>query len=214
MAARAAERIAALQRRRLGVGRVRRGQHRRNISRPRSSPISARLARHPGHPGDRQPRGDHRGLERNEFDLSMMGRPPAHIEVESGHARRPSLCSDRAAGPSPRRRRRHPGRGPAARALPRARARLRHPHADGAVPGAASAAARAFEVVEMGTNETIKQSVMAGLGIAIISAHTCLTEIADGQLITLAGHRPAAGAAMVPAPSPGSRIEQRRAKVS
>ena len=37
----------------------------------------------------------------------------------------------------------------------------------------------------MGTNETIKQSVMAGLGIAMISAHTCLTEIADGHLVKL-----------------------------
>ena len=44
---------------------------------------------------------------------------------------------------------------------------------------------RVFEVVEMGTNETIKQAVMAGLGIALISAHTCLTEIADGHLTTL-----------------------------
>ena len=44
---------------------------------------------------------------------------------------------------------------------------------------------RVFEIVEMGTNETIKQSVMAGLGIAMISAHTCLTEIADGHLVTL-----------------------------
>ena len=44
---------------------------------------------------------------------------------------------------------------------------------------------RAFEIVEMGTNETIKQSVMAGLGIAMISAHTCLTEIADGHLVKL-----------------------------
>ena len=44
---------------------------------------------------------------------------------------------------------------------------------------------RAFDIVEMGTNETLKQSVMAGLGVAIISAHTCLTEIKDGHLITL-----------------------------
>jgi DNA-binding transcriptional LysR family regulator len=44
---------------------------------------------------------------------------------------------------------------------------------------------RAVELVEMGTNETIKQSGMAGLGIAMISAHTCLTEIADGHLVAL-----------------------------
>ncbi|WP_374547599.1 LysR substrate-binding domain-containing protein, partial [Rhodoblastus sp.] len=52
---------------------------------------------------------------------------------------------------------------------------------------------RAFEVIEMGTNETIKQSVMAGLGIAMISAHTCLTEIADRHLVAL----PVAGLPLV-----------------
>jgi DNA-binding transcriptional LysR family regulator len=40
-------------------------------------------------------------------------------------------------------------------------------------------------VVEMGTNETIKQAVMAGLGIAIISAHTCQAELAEGKLATI-----------------------------
>ena len=41
------------------------------------------------------------------------------------------------------------------------------------------------DVVEMGTNETIKQSVLAGLGIAIISAHTCMAELKDGRLAAL-----------------------------
>ncbi|MGE0203198.1 MAG: LysR family transcriptional regulator [Hyphomicrobiaceae bacterium] len=44
---------------------------------------------------------------------------------------------------------------------------------------------RPFDVVEMGTNETIKQAVLAGLGISIISAHTCMAEIEDGKLATL-----------------------------
>lgn len=38
---------------------------------------------------------------------------------------------------------------------------------------------------EIGSNETIKQAVMAGLGIALISAHTVSTEIADGRLAVL-----------------------------
>jgi DNA-binding transcriptional LysR family regulator len=42
-----------------------------------------------------------------------------------------------------------------------------------------------FQIVEMGTNETIKQAVMAGLGLAIISAHTCFTELAEGKLATI-----------------------------
>ncbi len=36
--------------------------------------------------------------------------------------------------------------------------------------------------MEMGSNETIKQAVMAGLGIALISAHTVSAEIEDGRL--------------------------------
>ncbi len=39
--------------------------------------------------------------------------------------------------------------------------------------------------VEMGSNETIKQAVMAGLGIALISGHTVAAELADGRLIAL-----------------------------
>lgn len=39
--------------------------------------------------------------------------------------------------------------------------------------------------VEMGSNETIKQAVMAGLGIAFISAHTIASEIEAGRLVIL-----------------------------
>lgn len=39
--------------------------------------------------------------------------------------------------------------------------------------------------MEIGSNETIKQAVMAGLGIAFISAHTIAAEIADRRLIVL-----------------------------
>ena len=39
--------------------------------------------------------------------------------------------------------------------------------------------------MEIGSNETIKQAVMAGLGIALISAHTVSAEIADGRLKVL-----------------------------
>lgn len=38
---------------------------------------------------------------------------------------------------------------------------------------------------ELGSNETIKQAVIAGLGIALISAHTIAAEIADGRLVVL-----------------------------
>ncbi len=39
--------------------------------------------------------------------------------------------------------------------------------------------------MELGSNETIKQAVMAGLGLALISAHTIAAEIGDGRLVTL-----------------------------
>ena len=39
--------------------------------------------------------------------------------------------------------------------------------------------------MEIGSNETIKQAVIAGLGIAFISAHTVAVEVADGRLAML-----------------------------
>jgi DNA-binding transcriptional LysR family regulator len=39
--------------------------------------------------------------------------------------------------------------------------------------------------MEIDSNETIKQAVMAGLGIAFISGHTVATEIDQGRLVTL-----------------------------
>jgi DNA-binding transcriptional LysR family regulator len=39
--------------------------------------------------------------------------------------------------------------------------------------------------VEMGSNETIKQAVMAGLGIALISAHTIALEVEQKRLTVL-----------------------------
>lgn len=42
-----------------------------------------------------------------------------------------------------------------------------------------------WRAVEMGTNETIKQAVIAGLGIALISQHTCTEELRAGRLVAL-----------------------------
>jgi DNA-binding transcriptional LysR family regulator len=39
--------------------------------------------------------------------------------------------------------------------------------------------------IDAGSNETIKQAVMAGLGIALISGHTVATELSDGRLAML-----------------------------
>ena len=39
--------------------------------------------------------------------------------------------------------------------------------------------------MEFGSNETIKQAVMAGMGIAVISAHTVAAELAEKRLVSL-----------------------------
>ncbi len=44
---------------------------------------------------------------------------------------------------------------------------------------------RSYRSVVMGTNETIKQAVMAGLGIAFISAHTVISELESRRLTSL-----------------------------
>jgi LysR family transcriptional regulator, low CO2-responsive transcriptional regulator len=44
---------------------------------------------------------------------------------------------------------------------------------------------RAQVGIELGSNETIKQAVMAGLGIALISAHTIAAEVSDRRLVCL-----------------------------
>lgn len=41
-------------------------------------------------------------------------------------------------------------------------------------------------VIEMGSNETIKQAVMAGMGLAFISEHTIGLELAAGRIVELA----------------------------
>ena len=42
-------------------------------------------------------------------------------------------------------------------------------------------------VIEMDSNETIKQAVIAGLGVAMLSLHTCFEELRQGRLVLLAG---------------------------
>ncbi len=42
-----------------------------------------------------------------------------------------------------------------------------------------------YPTMEIGSNETIKQAVMAGLGIAMISKHTVLSELEQGRLVAL-----------------------------
>jgi DNA-binding transcriptional LysR family regulator len=125
-----------------------------------------------------------RGLERNSFDLVITGRPPAHISVVS------TILSDHPnvliVAPNHRlvndpdilvddllRERflaREQGSG----------TRILLENFLERIGGG-----RQFDVVEMGTNETIKQAVMVNLGLAILSAHTCFNELGEGKLATL-----------------------------
>lgn len=42
-----------------------------------------------------------------------------------------------------------------------------------------------YDFTEMDSNETIKQSVIAGLGVALLSAHTLIDELGSGRLATI-----------------------------
>jgi len=126
-----------------------------------------------------------KGLERREYDLLIMGRPPANIEVErqvlGDHphvliaAPDHRLVGDPDILPEDLLRETFLAReeGSGTRTL---MTRFLDRIGGG----------RPFNMVEMGTNETIKQAVMAGLGVALISAHTCHTELAEGKLAILA----------------------------
>lgn len=48
-------------------------------------------------------------------------------------------------------------------------------------------AGRRPRIMEMESNETIKQAVLAGLGIAFLSLHTVCDELAEGRLVALRG---------------------------
>jgi len=125
-----------------------------------------------------------RGLEHGEYDLLIMGRPPAHVDVarevlgDHPHvliaAPDHPLVGDPEILPEDLLRETFLAReeGSGTRML---MTRFLDRVGDG----------RPFNLVEMGTNETIKQAVMAGLGIAIISSHTCHSELSEGKLATL-----------------------------
>ena len=44
---------------------------------------------------------------------------------------------------------------------------------------------RPYDTLEMGSNETIKQAVIAGLGVALISQHTVTEELKAGRLVAI-----------------------------
>lgn len=124
-----------------------------------------------------------RDLAANESDLVIMGRPPRELDtVAEPVARHPLVII---AAPS------HPLAG--RRRIPiedlaEENFLIREPGS-----GTRTAMEQAFQErgasyrasMEMSSNETIKQAVMAGMGISLISAHTVGLEIATGRLVVL-----------------------------
>jgi LysR family transcriptional regulator for metE and metH len=123
-------------------------------------------------------------LTEHEVDLTIMGRPPAELDLETARiGDHPHVIIA-----SPR----HPlaaaGRTLPQKELEAATFLLREPESgtrqltDRLLT---SAGIQPTVAMEIQSNETIKQAVMADLGVALISAHTVGAEIADGRLTTL-----------------------------
>jgi len=124
------------------------------------------------------------GLQRGAFDLCIMGRPPREPLTEA----RPLADNPHLVIAPPD----HPLTGQlsvGAEALRRERFILREQGS-----GTRLLTERYLDrtiglekarVMEMDSNETIKQAVMSGLGIALISAHTVASEIETGRLAVL-----------------------------
>lgn len=125
-----------------------------------------------------------KALQTGSVDLAIMGRPPANLEFISQElGDHPNILiappDHKLAGRSP----------VDPKELLRETMLLREPGS-----GTRRLARRFMEAagegmdyptLTMGSNESIKQSVMAGLGIAMISQHTVLSELEFGRLVSL-----------------------------
>ena len=122
-------------------------------------------------------------LEANTLDLALTGWPPGQLAVQKAPiGEHPHIIVARPDDPHANRRRLPPAALVEATFLVRERGSgtrllMERFFADARVAPRIG--------MEMGSNETIKQAVIAGLGIAFISAHTVAVELADGRLVAL-----------------------------
>ncbi|WP_374305955.1 LysR family transcriptional regulator [Methylocella sp.] len=123
-------------------------------------------------------------LRDQSVDLALMGFPPAEV-----------ACRSEVFGPHPQVIAAPPGH-PMTKRVGLARDELRFEpfivreggsgtrrNFDAFFEGLAMQPARVH--IEIGSNETVKQAVMAGLGITLISAHTIEAEVEDGRIAIL-----------------------------
>jgi DNA-binding transcriptional LysR family regulator len=122
-------------------------------------------------------------LASNEIDLVIMGRPPRELEtIAAPFAKHPLVIIAPPAHPLAGKRRiplqqlaaesfviREEGSG--------TRAAMEHVFREHGVSYRTA--------MEVSSNETIKQAVMAGMGLSFISKHTIMLELATGKLATL-----------------------------
>jgi DNA-binding transcriptional LysR family regulator len=117
------------------------------------------------------------------FDVAVMGRPPEDVEVES------ALIGDHPQVIiAPPDHRLAAKRAIAPREIAGETLLMREPGSGTRSMAEQFLAQHSIKPrigMEIGSNETIKQAVIAGLGIAFISGHTIASEINDGRLATL-----------------------------
>lgn len=122
-------------------------------------------------------------LHDNDVDLAVMGRPPRELETRA----EPFAAHPHAVVASPEH--------PLARRREIAPSALAEEEFIIREPGSGTRAAMEHffrehrlsppQVMEMASNETIKQAVIANMGLAFLSLHTCGLELATGQLVVL-----------------------------
>ena len=124
-----------------------------------------------------------RRLEVNEPDMVLMGQPPENLDVEATPFKEnPLILIANPQHPLAKKKNIRIGK------LDEETFVMREPGS-----GTRSAMMRLFEEhsvkpghsIQLSSNETIKQSVEAGLGLAVVSAHTVELELQAGRLVSL-----------------------------